>query len=81
MDSHLTVNKKIEKKDNSKRPVSAPNISKPNKKKILKQSASAASLPKNAMTGSTFHTIVPRSLPKKSTSKKLIKNKKGDKGK
>lgn len=81
MDSHHGSKKKIEKKANLKRSTSAQNISKPTKKKALKQSVSVASFPKNIQTASTFHTTISKSLPKKATSKKLIKKKKGDRDK
>ena len=76
MDSHHTSKKKIEKKSNLKRSTSTVNIAKHSKKKGLKPSVSSASLSKNAQTASTFHTTISKSLPKKSTSKKLIKKKK-----
>ena len=81
MDSHHTSKKKIEKKSNLKRSASTHQISNSKKKKGLKPSASTASFNKTIQTGSTFHTVISKSLPKKSTSKKLIKKKKADKDK
>ena len=78
MDSHHTSKKKIEKKTNLKRAASADSISKHTKKKPLKQSTSTVSFHKNIHTSSTFHTTVSKSFPKKPTSKKLIKKKKGE---
>ena len=47
----------------------------------MKQSTSTASFSKNLHTGSTFHTVASKSLPKKSTNKKLNKKKKAVKEK
>ena len=81
MDSHHASKKKIEKKANLKRSASAQNISKHPKKKALKQSVSTGSFSKTIQTTSTFHTTISKSLPKKATSKKLLKKKKGDRDK